>query len=243
MCFMRPSFGWCPTLERERYAVPSSEFKNAEPSVWRVSVPGVRTQIHQRNGQNVNSMVVVAISGSSGTGKTTVARYLVKEFGLKYVCAGTIFRKLAEEKGMTLEEFSRYVERHPEIDRMIDRRTVEAAREKNVLIDARLAGWMAKKADVKILLTAPLEVRVRRISQREGRRHDEVLRETVVRERSERRRFKKIYGIDVGDHSSFDLILNTARLSVRETVGISKSAIDLIRRRKAEQRNGVRKYS
>jgi len=70
-----------------------------------------------------------------------------------------------------------------------------------------------------------------------------VLRETVARERSERRRFKKIYGIDVDDHSSFDLVLNTARLSVRETVGISKVAIDLIRRRKAEQRNGVRKYS
>ena len=206
-------------------------------------MPGVCPQIHQSDGQNVSPMVVVAISGLHGAGKTTVAKYLVKELGLRYVCAGTIFRKLAEERKMTLEEFSRYAERHPEIDRMIDRRTAEAAREKNVLIDARLAGWMAKKADVKILLTAPLEVRVRRISQREGRKRDEVLRETVARERSERRRFKKIYGIDVDDHSSFDLVLNTARLSVRETVGISKAAIDLIRRRKAEQRNGVRKYS
>jgi cytidylate kinase len=163
---------------------------------------------------------VIAISGLHGAGKTTAAWALVKKFKLRYVCAGTVFRQMAKEHGMTLDEFSRYVERHPEIDRQIDRRTAEAAKEDNVLVDARLAGWMAKDADVKILLTAPLEARVRRIARREGRKYEDVLKETKERERSEAKRFKRFYGIDVNDHSVFDLVLNTEQWTAREMARI-----------------------
>lgn len=177
-------------------------------------------------------MVVVAISGPGGSGKTTAARGLVKKFKLRYVCAGTVFRQLAEERGMTLDKFSKYAERHPNIDRMIDRRTADAAREDNVLIDAHLAGWMAKKADVKILLTAPLEVRVKRIAKREKRDYKRILKETTVREESEAKRFKKLYDIDVNDHSHFDLVLNTGRLSVRETALILEAAVGITIKRR-----------
>ncbi len=176
-------------------------------------------------------MVVVAISGLHGAGKTTAARALVGKFNLRCVCAGSVFRQLAKEREMTLDEFSRYAEQHPGIDRMIDRRTAEAAREDGVLIDARLAGWMAKRANLKILLTAPLEERVRRIARRERRKYRDVLNETRKRERSEARRFKRFYGIDVNDHSVFDLVLNTKRLSSRETARMLELAVELVTKR------------
>lgn len=173
-------------------------------------------------------VVVIAISGLHGAGKTTVARALAKKFGLRYVCAGTIFRQLAKENGMTLEEFSRYAERNPAIDRLIDERTVAAAEEGDVLIDARLAGWMAKQADLKILLTAPLEVRVRRIARRERRSYREVLKETVRREESEARRFRRLYRINVNDLSPFDLIVNNKNLAAEETTRLLELAVELI---------------
>ena len=178
-------------------------------------------------------MVVVAISGLHGAGKTTAARALAKKFKLSYVCAGIVFRQLAKERGMTLDEFSRYAERRPSIDRKIDQQTAAAAANgKNVLIDARLAGWMAKQANLKVLLTAPLEERVRRIARREGRKYKEVLNETRKRERSEAKRFKQFYSIDVNDHSPFDIVLNTERFTAKEMVRILELAVgQFIRKR------------
>ena len=133
---------------------------------------------------------------------------------------------------MTLKEGQRYAELHPAIDRMIDRGIADAARGGKVLLDARLAGWMAKKADIKIFLTASTRVRVTRIAQREGRRYRDVHDETVRREKSEAKRFKKLYNIDVNDHSVFDIVLNTERLSVTETTKILMVAIDTVMKRR-----------
>lgn len=173
-------------------------------------------------------MVVIAISGLHGAGKTTAARALVRKFGLKYVSAGTVFRQMAKERGMTLDKFSQYVERHRGIDRQIDRRTANVAKEDGVLIDARLSGWMAKGADITILLTAPLELRVKRIARRERRRYKDVLAETERRERSEAKRFKRLYGIDVNDYSGFDLMLNTGRWNVKEMNRVLELVVEFI---------------
>ncbi len=177
-------------------------------------------------------MVVIAISGLHGAGKSTAARALVKKFGLKYVSAGAVFRQMARDNGMSLDKFSRYVEHRPNIDRQIDHRTAEFAKKDNVLIDARLAGWMAKGADVKILLYAPLNVRVRRIIKREGRKYRDVLKETAVRERSEAKRFKRFYDIDVNDWSVFDIVLNTEHFGPKEMVRVLELAVRAVTKQK-----------
>lgn len=178
-------------------------------------------------------MVAVAISGLHGAGKSTAAKALSKKFkSLRYVCAGEIFRQLIKDRGMTLKEGQRYAELHPAIDRMIDRRISDAARGDKVLIDARLAGWMAKKADIKIFLTAPMKVRVMRIAKREGRRYRDVYDETTRREKSEAKRFKKLYNIDVNDYSVFDIVINTERLSVPEMTKILIVAIGTVMKRR-----------
>ncbi|MDH5201053.1 MAG: AAA family ATPase, partial [Candidatus Bathyarchaeota archaeon] len=66
--------------------------------------------------------LVIAVSGLHGSGRSTHAKRLAEEFGLRYVSSGTIFRQMAEERGLTLEEMSRLTEEDPEFDKLIDER-------------------------------------------------------------------------------------------------------------------------
>lgn len=169
----------------------------------------------------------IAISGPPGCGKTTYAKRLAKDLGLDYLSAGMFFRTLAKQRGMSLEEFSRLAEKDPTIDLEIDRMTLEAGLKGGVVVEGHLVAWVLRYvADVKIYITAPLHVRVRRIAEREGRDLSEVLRETIVREQSNWSRFREYYGYDVTDLSFFDLVVDNTYLSIEETYGIIKGFVE-----------------
>jgi len=158
--------------------------------------------------------ITIAISGPHGAGKSTLAKKVAKYFGLRYISAGILFRRMAEKLGMNLSEFSKYVEEHPEVDREIDEMTITEAKKKNVVLDGRITAWIAKDyADLKILLTAPIEVRVKRIAERDGLEYSSAFSETLVREQSEHERFKKLYNINVMDLTLFDIVINTSKFS------------------------------
>ncbi len=171
-------------------------------------------------------MVVVAVSGLHGSGKSTYAREIAREFGLRYVSAGMVFRRIAEERGMTLEELTKLAGRDPEVDRAIDEMVKREAEEGDVVLDGLLVAWMAgDRADIRIFLTAPLEERARRIAMRDGKGFEESLRETRFREEAEADRFRRYYGIDVHDLSIYDVVLNTALMPLQSNVKILKEIV------------------
>ena len=79
-------------------------------------------------------MVTITISGTPGSGKTTVARLLEKKLGLKHIYLGMIFRELADKEKMTLEEFGKYCEENPEIDNDLDNRQLEILKKGDVSV-------------------------------------------------------------------------------------------------------------
>ncbi|TFG08362.1 cytidylate kinase [Candidatus Thorarchaeota archaeon] len=169
---------------------------------------------------------VITIGGLHGTGKSSVADRIADEFNLRRVSAGNIFRRLADERNMTLEEFSHYAEKNEDVDRLLDDTLRVEAEKGDAVLDGQLAGWMAgENADLKILLTAPLEVRVKRISERDGTSYEESRRETIVREGSEGARYQEYYGIDISDLSIYDIVLNTAKYDLDGVVLILTHAI------------------
>ncbi|HUY01312.1 MAG TPA: AAA family ATPase [Candidatus Deferrimicrobium sp.] len=154
--------------------------------------------------------MIITISGFHGTGKSTIARKLAEELKYGYIAAGQLFRQMAKDSQMNLEEFSEYIETHPEIDQEIDQKTSQEAKKGNMVLDGLLVAWKTKDiSDIHILLTAAEEIRVKRIAQREKRPFKEVKKETLYREKSELDRFKKIYNIDLNDYSIYDVVLNT----------------------------------
>ena len=158
--------------------------------------------------------MIITISGFHGTGKSTVAKEVAKKFKLQYLAAGDMFRQMAKEKQMSLTEFSEFVAKNPEIDREIDKRTLEQAKKGNCILDGLLVGWKTRDiSDISILLTADVEIRIKRIAQRENRSYEDVEKETIGRENIEIERFKKLYDINLNDYSIYDIVLNTALLS------------------------------
>lgn len=89
--------------------------------------------------------MIITIGGLPGTGTTTIAKLISEKYNLNHVCAGFIFRDMAKEMGMGLQEFSKYAEENPNIDHEIDRKQVELAKEGNIVLEGRLATWMLKK--------------------------------------------------------------------------------------------------
>ncbi|TFG33829.1 cytidylate kinase [Candidatus Thorarchaeota archaeon] len=170
---------------------------------------------------------VITIGGLHGTGKSSVADSIAKRFELRRISAGVIFRQLAQERGMTLEEFSRIAEGDLEIDELIDSTQKKAAAEGNAVIDGQLAAWMAGDyADLKILLTAPVEVRINRIAERDGTEFEFAKRETIAREGSEKARYFEYYKVDISDLTIYDLILNTGKYDLEGVTEIIAKAIE-----------------
>jgi len=157
----------------------------------------------------------ITISGHAGSGKTSVSKELSRITGFKVISAGSVFRGLAKEYNMTLEEFSRYSENNKEIDFLVDGRQVELSNTfKDCIIEGRLSGWMIKEAELKIWLRSAEDVRIQRIINRENRNCEDVLKETISRENIEKERFKKFYNIDIDDLSIYDLVINSERWDV-----------------------------
>ncbi|MHA1410149.1 MAG: (d)CMP kinase [Candidatus Odinarchaeia archaeon] len=171
--------------------------------------------------------LIITISGSAATGKTTQAKILAEKYNLKYVSAGIIFREIAEETGMSLEELSRKAISDTSIDLKIDERTKAIAKEGNVVLEGRLTAWMTKDLDAfRIYLSCPLETEIKRVAERDNKSIEEARAETIAREESEKYRYKQLYGIDISDLSIYDLVLNTHLFPIESTSRILITALD-----------------
>jgi cytidylate kinase len=164
--------------------------------------------------------MIIAISGPPGSGKTTIALELSKKLNISFISAGRIFRKVAADKGLSIIELNRLAEKNIDIDREIDFQiTTIVKKVPNIVIESHIAAWLLNNiADYKIYLSAPIHVRAKRIADRDKISYSDALKEIINREWSHYIRFKKYYGIDITDLSIFDLVINTANLSVTETV-------------------------
>ncbi len=172
--------------------------------------------------------MLITISGPIGSGKSTVASALADALSYDHVSGGDIFRSLAAERGYTPLEFNQLAEEDDQIDRDLDRRLRQTAKEEDDLIlESRLSGWMAGEyADLKFWFDAPEPVRAERVADREERSYDDALSEMRARGESERRRYHEYYDIDFGDLSIYDLSLNTARWGPEEVMHIVRTAVE-----------------
>jgi cytidylate kinase len=136
-----------------------------------------------------------------------------------------MFRKLADERRVSLEKFQEMAAVDPSTDRLVDERTMAEAERGDVVVDGQLAGWVLKEiSDLRVLLTAPLVVRLERIAARDHISLEEARRQTLHREGVQAERYRKHYGFSVDDWSIYHLILDTSFGSIEDTAKILLAA-------------------
>jgi len=169
----------------------------------------------------------ITLGGLPGSGTTTLATILCEKLKLEYLSAGMIFRELALDSGLSLAEFGKIAENDSEFDLMIDRKQKEVAMSKDdILIEGRLSGFMID-ADLKVWIDAPLDVRAKRIVEREGIPLKKATEDIVVREACEHSRYMTYYNIDLRDHHIYDLIINSSKLDPHSITDKIISALDI----------------
>jgi len=206
--------------------------------------------------------MIITISGLPGSGKSTVAGILKKKLGWDYVYTGALFRKMAQEHGMTLEQFGSFCESHPEVDKELDARQLEIAKaSKNMILEGRMAGNLVfaerkrqgfnknntgeakhlvfaerknNKLDaLTVWLDAPIETRVKRIMKRESGSFEQRLAEAKKRETSEAARYKKYYGVDLYDKKAYDLVIDVSKISAEQAAEIILKKASMVKNIKA----------
>lgn len=174
--------------------------------------------------------MLITVSGPPGSGTTTASTRVARDLALELLPGGEVFRAMAAERGMTLPAFGAYAAAHPEVDVELDTRLAARAAKGDVVIESRLAAWVAYVgglAAVKVWVDCAPEIRARRVAGREGKSVEQALAENTERQQVERSRYLAVYGIDLDDHSIYDLALDSGALAPDE---VARAIVDAARR-------------
>ena len=163
----------------------------------------------------------ITITGNLGAGKTTI-RDELKKLGYNTLSGGDIFRKVAEEKGVSVVELNEMVKGDPTIDDEIDGMTTRLGKEvDNTVFDFRL-GWHFVPDSFKVFLLIDPNVAVTRVYEgnaRNAENYNSVEEcSAALRKRAliEKERFSDLYGINYYDAANYDLIIESSYATPEE---------------------------
>jgi len=172
---------------------------------------------------------IVTITGFPGSGVSSVAHMVARSLQYRYFSSGDLFRKIAVERGMSVEELNMFAEKHGGIDHEIDELVRELGEiSSKLVIDSRL-GYHWIHGSFKVYLSARPRIAAERVST-QTRKHTrvaeneettkEALRTIEHNAKSQHKRYQELYGIDIENMRPFDLVVDTTDKDIATVTGI-----------------------
>lgn len=171
---------------------------------------------------------IITIAGALGAGKSSTAKRLASELEYRHFSSGDMFRQIAKERGLSIEQINKTAELEVAIDHDVDAWLRKLGEDTKLVIDSRLAyHWIPNS--FKVYLNVDSRVAVERIFaqiQSTGRESqkaqsiEELTAATDARKEMERSRYAQLYQIDTTDLTPFDLVIDTTNHPLDEVVQI-----------------------
>lgn len=174
--------------------------------------------------------MIITISGTPGSGKSTVGKLLAKKLGFRYFSIGSMRRAMARERGLTLQQFNVLGERQAFTDREIDAWQAKLGRQRDRLVVEGRTSFHFIPHSVKVFLSVSMAEAARRIwhdraharrfeashTYRSPKELEHGLRGRIA---SDTRRYRKYYRLNIFLKRHYDLWLDTSRDTPRQTLG------------------------
>ena len=181
--------------------------------------------------------MIITISGTPGSGKSTVGKGLAKALKMKFISIGDLMKSLADKKKLSLIELSKQAEKDEKIDHYLDKELKKLSKkEKNLVVTTRTGFFLLPKS-IKIFVKCNLKIAAERIlrdvkkkkrkSESEIKTSEDALKLIKDRLKSEKKRYKKYYGIDYLDEKNYDYILDTTKLDINSSI---KKALEYVKK-------------
>ena len=179
--------------------------------------------------------MIITISGDAGSGKNTAGELISKKLKMPLYCIGDLRRKMAEERGMTLEKFNRLGEKESFTDTEVDDYQKQLGKkEDNFIMIGRLSFYFIPNSK-KIYLAVKPEVGAERILNDKARTAEnyssleQAVKKIEERKQSDIKRYRKYYNLkNIYGKKNYDCVIDTSNLT-REQV--AEKAINFIRKK------------
>lgn len=171
--------------------------------------------------------MIISISGTAGSGKSTTSKMLAEKLGWPRYYIGGLRRQKAKEKGLTLAQYNKLGETDPSTDTEVDLYQKKLGETKdNFIIEGRTS-WRFIPHSLKIYLDVERKEGAKRIynelAEKDKRNEDKnlytlenVIKSIEKREASDKKRYKKYFQIDAYDKNNYDFVLDTTDLSPKQ---------------------------
>lgn len=167
-------------------------------------------------------MAVIRVGGNLGAGKTTLCKRLAKYLEYEYSYTGGIFREMARERGLTIEEFYDQLVADPVLEKSVDDRQIALMMSRdNLVMEGRITAFLpCAFRPINLFIKVDETEGVRRQMNRpenRGKEFDEMLALTRKRIQDEQERYQILYQIPNHlDENCFDIVIDTTTLSPDE---------------------------
>lgn len=158
----------------------------------------------------------ITITGSLGSGKSAVSSILKENLALEVESVGSILRKMAQNYGMSTNEFNKYMENHPEVDYELDEYVrKEGLKPEYKIFDSRLA-WHFIPQSLKVFLYVKDDIAAKRVfndTKRVNEKYEnesDTLYHIIERRKSEVYRYQKQYNLELENLDNYDLVIDTS---------------------------------